>query len=150
MALRSAAAPLSQALRKTALGTHLDGASNNEYIDRSSGTEVEKWMLQLEGTESVLGSQQMEEEPRRKAQDVECGVHQSCVAFYQSIAIRIFSYLDNSEALKVSTNELKEQVLSPNEPSVTMERIVRQARSEKPHEICGNPVSILSSLLMMT
>ena len=34
-------------------------------------------------------------------------------------------------AVKVSTQELKERVLSPNEPSVNIERIVRQARSEK-------------------
>ena len=33
--------------------------------------------------------------------------------------------------VKVSTKELKEQVLSPNEPSVNIERIARQARSEK-------------------
>ena len=43
----------------------------------------------------------------------------------------MLSYLDNNEASKISTQELKEQVLSPNEPSVNMERIVRQARSEK-------------------
>ena len=59
------------------------------------------------------------------------GVSQSWAAIYQSIARRTWSYQHNSEALKVSTKELKEQVLSPNEPSVNMERIVRQARSEK-------------------
>ena len=38
----------------------------------------------------------------------------------------MFSYLENSESLKVSTKELKDQILSPNESSV-----MRQARSEK-------------------
>ena len=37
----------------------------------------------------------------------------------------MLSYLDKSEALKVSTEELKEQILSPYEPSVNIERIVR-------------------------
>ena len=36
-----------------------------------------------------------------------------------------------SEVLKVSTRELKEQVLSPDESSVRKVRIARQARSEK-------------------
>ena len=57
---------------------------------------------------------------------------------YQRMVVvpkRMLSYLDNSEALKVSTKELKEQVLSPNEPNVNMEHIVRQARSEKMFQI---------------
>ena len=36
-----------------------------------------------------------------------------------------------SEVLKVSTRELKEQVLSPDESSVSIVRIARQARSDK-------------------
>ena len=40
----------------------------------------------------------------------------------------MLSYLDNSEAFQVSTEELKEQVLYLN---VTIERVVRQERSEK-------------------
>ena len=72
-----------------------------------------------------------EEESRRRAQEVDCGDNQSWAAVYQSIARRMLSYLDNSEALKASAKELKEQVLSPNEPCVDMERIVRQTRSEK-------------------
>ena len=43
----------------------------------------------------------------------------------------MLSFLDNSEVLKVSTKEFKEQILSPNEPSVDKERSARQARSEK-------------------
>ena len=72
-----------------------------------------------------------EEESRRKAQDVDYKVNRNWTAVYQTVARRILSYLDNSEALKVSTKELKEQGLSPSEPSVNMEHIVRQARSEK-------------------
>ena len=43
----------------------------------------------------------------------------------------MLKYLEDSEALKVSTRDLKEQVLSPNESSVSTVRIARQARSEK-------------------
>ena len=43
----------------------------------------------------------------------------------------MLKYLEDSEALKVSTRELKEQVLSPNESSAGIVRIARQARSEK-------------------
>ena len=50
---------------------------------------------------------------------------------YQKIAKLILKYLEDSEALKVSTRELQEQVLSPNEPSVDKVRIARQARSRK-------------------
>ena len=68
---------------------------------------------------------------------MDCGVDQSWAEVYQSIARRMLGYLDNSEALKVSTKELKkEQVLSPNEPSVNIEGIVRQARSET-HKKCS-------------
>ena len=72
-----------------------------------------------------------EEESRSKAQEADHEVNQSLAAVYQLIARRMLSYLDNSEALKVSTNEMKEQILSPSEPSVNIKRIARQARSEK-------------------
>ena len=48
-------------------------------------------------------------------------------AVYQSIAQRMLSYLDNGEDLKVGTKELEEHVLAPNEPSVDIEHVVRQA-----------------------
>ena len=67
---------------------------------------------------------------------MDCGVDQSWAEVHQSIARRMLGYLDNSEALKVSIKELKEQVLSPNEPSFDSERIVRQARSET-HKKCS-------------
>ena len=44
------------------------------------------------------------------------------------LAKRMLKYLEDSEALKVSTRELKEQVLSPIEPRV---RIVRIAEKQK-------------------
>ena len=43
----------------------------------------------------------------------------------------MLSYLDNSEASKVGTKDLEEHVLAPNEPSVNIEYIVRQARGVK-------------------
>ena len=39
-------------------------------------------------------------------------------------------YLEDTEALKVSTREVKEHVLSPDESNVNKVRIARQARSE--------------------
>ena len=68
---------------------------------------------------------------RSWAQDVDCGVNQSWAAVYQPVARRMLRYLDNGEAVKVSTKASKEQVLSPNEPSVNIEHIVRQVRNEK-------------------
>ena len=68
---------------------------------------------------------------KKEAQKVDCGVKQSWAAVHQSDARRTLRYLDESEGLKVSTKELKEQVLFPNETRVNIERIVRQARSEK-------------------
>ena len=47
------------------------------------------------------------------------------------MATHDLKYLEDSEALKVSTWELKEQVLSPDESSVRKVRIARQARNEK-------------------
>ena len=41
------------------------------------------------------------------------------------------SFLEDSEVMKVSTSDLKEQVLSPDESSVNIVRIARQARSER-------------------
>ena len=40
-------------------------------------------------------------------------------------------YLEVCEASKVSTRELKEQVLTPEESSISIVRVARQARSEK-------------------
>ena len=54
-----------------------------------------------------------------------------CPAVYQLIAERLLKHLEDSEASKASTKELKERVMPPNEPSVTIERIARQARSGK-------------------
>ena len=76
-----------------------------------------------------------EEESRRKAQEVDNEVNRNWTPVYQTIARRMLSHLDESEALKVSTKESKEQVLSPNEPSVNKERIARQARSDNSQEI---------------
>ena len=72
-----------------------------------------------------------EEESRRKAQDVDNEVNQKWTAVYQTIAKKMLKYLDDGEALKVSTRELKEQVLSSTEPSVNRVRIARQAKIEK-------------------
>ena len=65
---------------------------------------------------------------RRSTQEVYCEVCKSWAAVHQSIARRMPSYLDDSEALKVGTKEMEKHVLAPNEPSVNIEHTVRQAR----------------------
>ena len=72
-----------------------------------------------------------EEEARRTVQEVNNEVNQNWTAVKQLISKRMLKYLEDSEALKVSTRELKEQVLSPNASSVSTVRIAWQARSEK-------------------
>ena len=70
------------------------------------------------------------ERARRDVQEVDDEVGQNWTAAGEWIAKKMLKYLEDSEVLKVSTREVKEQVLSPNEPSVNIERIARQARSE--------------------
>ena len=43
----------------------------------------------------------------------------------------MLSYLDNSEALKVDSKELEDQVPAPNEPRVDIDHIAVQARGEQ-------------------
>ena len=72
-----------------------------------------------------------EEKARRNVQEVDDEINQNWTAVYQWTAQKMLRYLEDSESLKVSIRELKEQVLSPDESSVNKERIARQARSEK-------------------
>ena len=65
-----------------------------------------------------------EEEARRNVQEVDYEVNQNGTK-------RMLNCLEDSEALKASTRELKEQVLSPDESSFSIVRIARQTRSEK-------------------
>ena len=74
---------------------------------------------------------QGEEEARRNVQEVDNEVNQNWTPVHQTIAKRMLKYLEDSEGLKVSTRELKEQVLFPKKSSVSMVRIARLARSEK-------------------
>ena len=71
-----------------------------------------------------------EEKARRNVQGVDDEIHQNWTAVHQWTAKRMLRCLEDSEALKVSTGELTEQVLFLDEPSVLV-RIARQARSEK-------------------
>ena len=62
-----------------------------------------------------------------RTQEVDCEGNKGWAVVHQSIAREMLSCLDNSEALKVGTKELKEQILSPietNEISVDIEHIV--------------------------
>ena len=58
-------------------------------------------------------------------------VNQIWAAVCQAVARRIQSYLDNSEALKVGTKELKDHELAPSEPRVDIDHTSRQARGEQ-------------------
>ena len=61
-----------------------------------------------------------DEESRRKAQEVDNEVNQKWTAVNQTIAKTMLKYLDESEAVKVSTRELQKQVLSPSEPGANI------------------------------
>ena len=52
----------------------------------------------------------------------------------EGIAKRMLKYLEDSGVTKVSTRELKEQVLSPSESSANIVRIARQTRNGKKQE----------------
>ena len=52
---------------------------------------------------------------RRKIQAVNCGVDHGWTAVYQTVAKRMFDYLNKSEVLKVNVRELEFHVLAPNE-----------------------------------
>ena len=69
-----------------------------------------------------------EERARSDVQEVDDEVDQN---WCEWMAKRMLKYLEDSEVLKLSTRELKEQVLSPDESSIRKVRIARQARSEK-------------------
>ena len=53
----------------------------------------------------------------------------------EGIAKRWFKNWGDSEITKVSTRELEEQVLSPNEPRINVVRIARPARNEKKEQL---------------
>ena len=72
-----------------------------------------------------------EEKARRNVQEVDDEVDQNWTAAYEWTAKKILKYLEDSEVMEVSTGELKEQVLSPDESNVSIVRIATQARSEK-------------------
>ena len=67
-----------------------------------------------------------EERARRDVQEVNDEVDQNWTAVFQLIAKKMLKYLEDSEALKISTGELKERILSPEKV-----RLARQARSEE-------------------
>ena len=56
-----------------------------------------------------------EERARRDATEVNDEVDQNRTTAHEGIAKKMLKYLEDSEVLKVSTRELKEQFLSPDE-----------------------------------
>ena len=56
-----------------------------------------------------------EEKARRNVQEVDDEVNQNWTAVRQWTAKKMLRYLEDSESLKVSSGELKEQVLSPED-----------------------------------
>ena len=68
---------------------------------------------------------------RRNVQEADDEVDHYWTAACEGIAKKnMLKYVEDSEVMKVSTRELKEQVLSPDESSEKMVRKARQARSE--------------------
>ena len=67
---------------------------------------------------------------RRETQEVDCGVNHSWAACH-AVARRMLRYLDNSEALKVDTKELEDQVLAPSDLRVDIDHTARQAEENK-------------------
>ena len=57
----------------------------------------------------------------------------------EGIAKKMLKYLEDSEVTKVSTRELKERILSPNESNVNIMRIAKQARNEKGKKTVCDP-----------
>ena len=80
-----------------------------------------------------------EEKARRNVQEVDDEMNQNWTAVYQWTEKNMLRYLEDSESLKVSTGDLKEQVRSPDESSVNTERIARQPRSEKSKKFSRSP-----------
>ena len=68
-----------------------------------------------------------EERTRKDVQEVDDEVDQIWTPDCECVAKKMLKYLEDSEVLKVSTRELKEQALSPDETSVSVVRIARQA-----------------------
>ena len=104
-------------------------------LERSSllspeNVETFIWKVK-EDTNVADSAEDAQQLSRRCTQDVDCEVCKSWAAVYQSIARRMLSYLDNSEASKVGAKELEEHVLAPDEPSVNLEHIASRAKGEK-------------------
>ena len=117
-------------------GEVIPSGSDCEIVKpQSSSFSRKRRALHMESqgdTNSTSSAEDVQQLSRGMTQEVDCEFSKkSWAAVYQSIARRMLGYLDNSEALKVDTKELEEHVLAPNEPSVDMEHIVRQARGEK-------------------
>ena len=72
-----------------------------------------------------------EEIAKRNVQKADDEIGHNWTASCEGIAKQMFKYLEDSGVRKVSTRELKEQVLSPDESSVNTVRIARQTRSER-------------------
>ena len=69
---------------------------------------------------------------RRNVQDFDDEVDQSWTAAYGWTAKKMLKHLEDTEAFKVSTRDLKEQFFSPDESNdISIVRVARQARSEK-------------------
>ena len=95
-------------------------------IFSSNGQNEHKAASRVRSDERQRLMATQEEEARRNVQGVDNEVNRNLTAVHQTIAKRMLKYLEDSEALKVSTRELKEQVLSPNEPRVRIVRIAEK------------------------
>ena len=74
---------------------------------------------------AVISPEDVQPLSRRRTPDVDCGVDQRWAAVYQSIARRMLSCLDNSEARKVDTKELDLHQVN-RESTMTIQRGKRE------------------------
>ena len=117
------------------LGEVFPSASDCEAVEPQSSSFSRKrqaFHVESQGDmNSASSPEDVQPLSERSTQEVDGGVDQRWTAVCQAVARRMPSYLDNSEALKVDTEELEDHVLAPSEPSVDIEHTARQARGEQ-------------------
>ena len=79
-----------------------------------------------------------EERASRNVEDAHDGGDLCWTEACEGIVKKILKYFENSEVIKGSTRELKGQILSPDESSVNMVRIARQARNVKKPKVVSD------------
>ena len=72
-----------------------------------------------------------EEKAWKESQSAEVGDRRKWLAAHEDVAKRMLKYVEDSEDLKVSLRESKEQLESPEEAGISIMQIAKQARNER-------------------